>query len=68
MKVQFYDVKEKKKVNADVTGKIKYANNRCAFKGATKDGRSMTKFVSQADFDKAAVPVAKPAKKAAKKK
>ncbi len=66
MKVDFYDVKLKKKVKADVTAKVKYANNRCAFK-AEKDGRSLTKFVSQADFDKADVPVAKAPKAAAKK-
>ncbi len=52
MKAKFYDVKEHKSVNADVTEKVTYANGRHAFKGATKDGRSLTKFVSQADFDK----------------
>jgi hypothetical protein len=55
MKATFYDVKLKTKVDAEVTDKVKYANNRYAFKAKTSDGRNLTKFVSKADWDKAKV-------------
>ncbi len=58
MKVEFYDVKEKAKVKADVTEKVVYGKGnrqRYALKGKTKDGRNLTKFVSKADYDKAKV-------------
>ena len=55
MKAEFYDVKERKKVKADVTEKVEYGKGgrtRYAIKGKTKDGRNLTKFVSKADYDK----------------
>lgn len=58
MKHSFYDVKAKKKVEAEVTEKVTYGqkgNERYAFKGQTKDGRSLTAFVNKATWDKAKV-------------
>ena len=55
MKHSFYDVKTKKKVQAEVTAKVKYGKGtatRYAFKALTKDGRNLTAFVSKADWDK----------------
>ena len=70
MKAEFYDVKAKKSVKADVIAKVVIAaNGRFAFKGQTADGRPLTRFVSKADYDKCDAPVAKAcAKKAACKK
>ena len=54
MKHSFYDVKAKKKVQAEVTAKVKYGKGtatRYAFKALTKDGRNLTAFVSKADWD-----------------
>ena len=73
MKDTFYDVKLRKKVEAEVVDKVKYENGRYALKAKTADGRSLTKFVSAADYEKAAVCAAKAcgckaAPKAAKKK
>jgi len=58
MRATFYDVKLRKKVEADVVEKVKYGDTgkeRYAFKGKTDDGRNLTKFVSKADFDKASI-------------
>ena len=58
MKHSFYDVKAKAKVQADVTKKVVYGkkgNERYAFKAVTKDGRSLTAFVSKADYTAAKV-------------
>ncbi len=58
MKAQFYDVKTRKKVDAQVTEKVVYGEKgkeRYALRGKTSDGRSLTKFVSKADWDKAKV-------------
>ena len=58
MKHSFYDVKAKKKVEAEVTEKVTYGkkgNERYAFKGKTKDGRSLTAFVSKSVWDKTKV-------------
>ena len=66
MKHNFYDVKMKKKVSAEVTGKTSYGKNngiRYAFKAVTKDGRSLTAFVKKEDYDKCTAPVIKAAKK-----
>ena len=54
MKHSFYDVKAKKKVQAEVTAKVKYGKGtatRYAFKDLTKDGRNLTAFVKKADWD-----------------
>lgn len=53
MKAEFYDVKTRRKIQAEVTEKVKYPNGRCALRAKTGDGRNLTKFISQADFDKA---------------
>jgi len=56
MKHSFYDVKLRKKVQADVTEFKSYGkgtSKRFAFRGKTKDGRNLTAFVSQADWEKA---------------
>jgi len=58
MKAEFYDVKERKKIKADVTEKVVYGEGkrkRYALRGKTKDGRNLTKFVSEADYKKAKV-------------
>lgn len=58
MKATFYDVKLRKKVDAEVTEKVVYGkegNNRYAVKGKTADGRNLTKFVSKADWDNISV-------------
>lgn len=58
MKMTFYDVKTRQKVEADVTEKTTYAVNgqtRYAVKGKTNDGRNLTKFVSKADYDSVTV-------------
>ncbi len=69
MKAEFYDVKAKKKVKADVIAKVVIAaNGRFAFKGQTADGRSLTRFVSQAEYEKCDAKVATPAAKAPAKK
>ena len=55
MKHNFYDVKMKKKVSAEVTDKVKFGKStrtRYAFKAVTKDGRSLTAFVMKEDWDK----------------
>ena len=58
VKATFYDVKKREKVEVDVSAKVKYANGRCALRAKTSDGRNLTKFIKQADFDKAKVPTA----------
>ena len=69
MKAEFYDVKAKKKVKADVIAKVVIAaNGRFAFKGQTADGRSLTRFVSKAEYDKCDAKVVAPAAKAPAKK
>ncbi len=50
MKHDFYDVKAKSKVTAEVTEKVTYGkkgNERYAFKAKTADGRNLTAFVSK---------------------
>ncbi len=58
MKHEFYDVKAKAKVQADVLAKVTYGekgNERYAFKGKTADGRNLTTFVSKAEWEKAKI-------------
>ncbi len=58
MKHSFYDVKAKKKVQAEVTEKVTYGKKnqtRYAFKAVTKDGRPLTAFVKQADWEAAKI-------------
>ena len=58
MKAEFYDVKKREKVSADVTEKAKYGKagrERYAFRGKTSDGRNLTRFVGKAEWDKASV-------------
>jgi hypothetical protein len=59
VKATFYDVKKREKVEVEVVAKVKYPNGRCALRAKTSDGRNLTKFIKQADYDKAKVPVAK---------
>ncbi len=54
----FFDVKTRQKVEAEVTDKVTYTvkgRTRYAVKGKTPDGRSLTKFVSEADYNKITV-------------
>lgn len=51
-KVNFWDVKARKMVEAEIKDVVTYPNGRSAVKGATKDGRSLTRFVSAADAAK----------------
>lgn len=56
MKHSFYDVKLRKKVQAEVTDFVSYGkgtSKRFAFKAKTKDGRSLTAFVAKADWEAA---------------
>lgn len=56
MKTLFYDVKQKQKVEAEVTGKKTFqvkGSTRYAVTAKTQDGRTLTKFVSKADYDAA---------------
>lgn len=58
MKTTFYDVKLRKKVEAEVTEKVKYGkpgNKRYALRAKTADGRNLTKFVKKEDWEKADV-------------
>ncbi|MFA6930886.1 MAG: hypothetical protein WCT05_11205 [Lentisphaeria bacterium] len=52
MKAKFWDVKEKKSVEADVVEAVRYKNGGYAFKGKTKDGRNLTTFVSKDTYEK----------------
>lgn len=55
MKASFYDVKARTKIETDVTGKKEYVVNggtRYAIQGKTADARTLTKFVSKADYEK----------------
>ena len=55
MKHSFYDVKLRKKVTAEVTDFKSYGkgtSKRFAFKGKTKDGRNLTRFISKDEYDK----------------
>lgn len=54
MKMTFYDVKKREKVEAEVVEKTTYQVNgqtRYAVKGRTDDGRPLTKFVSKDAYD-----------------
>jgi hypothetical protein len=54
MKMMFYDVKTRQKVESEVTERVTFLVNgqtRYAVKGKTSDGRNLTKFVSKADYD-----------------
>jgi hypothetical protein len=58
MKMQFYDVKTREKIETDVTDKQEYQVNgqaRYAVKGRTSDGRSLTRFISKEQFDNLSV-------------
>ena len=55
MKATFYDVKQREKVEAEVTEKVAYPNGRFALRAKTADGRNLTKFVKKADYDAAKV-------------
>ncbi len=56
MKHGFYDVKNRKKITAEVTDFVSYgkgASKRYAFKAQTKDGRNLTAFVSKDTWEQA---------------
>lgn len=58
-KAKFYDVKTRQSVEAEVTGKRVYegkGGKRYALRGQTSDGRNLTKFVSEADFNSTDAP------------
>ena len=50
-KQEFYDVKAKAKVKADVVATKQFANGRYAVLGKTADGRDLYRFVTKAAFD-----------------
>ncbi len=52
MKATFWDVKARKKIETEVIDCVTYPNGRTAFKGQTKDGRSLTLFCSKDDAAK----------------
>ena len=47
MKASFWDVKARAKVETEVIDCVTYPNGRTAFKGKTKDGRSLTLFCNK---------------------
>lgn len=50
MKMQFYDVKTRQKIEAEVTEKTTYqvkGQTKYAVKAKTSDGRNLTRFVSK---------------------
>ena len=56
MKHEFYDVKAKAKVTAEINDFVTYGEEgrkRYAFKGKTADGRSLTAFVGKDVWEKA---------------
>lgn len=56
MKMKFYDVKKRQSVEAEVTDKKVYtgrSGKRYAVKAKTSDGRNLTRFVSEADYNRA---------------
>lgn len=58
MTKEFYDVKFKKKVTAEITEKVTYGKGnriRYAFRAKTADGRNLTRFASKADWDAAVI-------------
>jgi hypothetical protein len=67
MAIEFYDVKEGKKVSIDEsnitrkvytrTTKTGKEQQRHAFRGKTSDGRNLTRFVSKVDFDASNAPI-----------
>lgn len=65
MAVEFYDVKTRTKVSVDdkKVEKVKFTTKngqvRYGLRGKTEDGRNLTKFVSQKDWDKAKFPEGK---------
>lgn len=62
MAVEFYDLKLKKKVQIDdskvkrVTFTTKNGGLRYGIKATTDDGRTLTKFVGKADWEKMSYP------------
>lgn len=68
MKKEFWDVKTHASVQAEVKEAVQFENGRWAFKAQTKDGRSLTRFVSAADVEAFKKDGGKVAKKAACKK
>ena len=73
MKAEFYDVKTRTKIEAEVKYKVKYENGHFGIVGEAPDGRKLPKFVSEDAYNTTtykAVKVqakAEPAKKAAAK-
>jgi hypothetical protein len=65
VKISFYDVKIRKKVEVDdrnvvkVTFKTKNGQIRYGLRAKTSDGRNLTKFVSKSEWEKMRVPEAK---------
>lgn len=58
MKMQFYDVKTRSKIETEVTEKTTYqvkGQTKYAVKGTTSDGRSLTRFVSKDVYDSVTV-------------
>lgn len=54
MKMQFYDVKTRAKVDAEVTERTTYqvkGQTKYAVKAKTSDGRNLTRFVSKDVYD-----------------
>ena len=52
--MNFYDVKTKQSVEAEIVDKTEYVSNgriSYAVKGQTADGRPLTRFVSKKDYD-----------------
>ena len=62
MKAEFYDVKSRQKITADVLEKVTYGEagrKRFAFRAKTADGRALTKFTGEAAWNACDAPVGK---------
>lgn len=66
MKAEFYDVKDRKKVEVEVAFKKKTDKGRCMVYGKTADGRALPKFIKEAEYDTTYKAVAEEGKAAAK--
>ena len=51
MKAEFYDVKSRTKIEAEVKYKVKYENGHFGIVGEAPDGRKLPKFVSEEAYN-----------------
>ena len=62
MKAEFYDVKSRQKITADVLEKVTYGeggHQRFAFRAKAPDGRTLTQFTGEAAWKACDAPLGK---------